>query len=193
VDTTESVVIGLLDRINDLKRLPRTGWLLAGVHAPESVAEHSYATALLATMLGEMINEDWAGEGLERPLDLGRLARVALVHDLAESVLTDLPRRAAAVLGVAVKHEAEAHALASILDGLPQAVVYMELWSEYVQAASPEAQVVRDADKLELLHQALCYERYGHRGLDEFWQNHTFYFPASRAMFRSLCRTRAEL
>ena len=34
-------ITGFLYEIGVLKRYPRTGWLLAGVPAPESVAEHS--------------------------------------------------------------------------------------------------------------------------------------------------------
>jgi putative hydrolase of HD superfamily len=34
-----------------LKLLPRTGWLRAGIEHPESVAEHSLRTAMLAWMI----------------------------------------------------------------------------------------------------------------------------------------------
>jgi putative hydrolase of HD superfamily len=81
----------LLDSANDLKRLPRTGWLLAGIRQPESVADHAYATTLLAMLLADAINADYAIAGLEEPLDVARVLRIALLHDLAESQLTDLP------------------------------------------------------------------------------------------------------
>jgi 5'-deoxynucleotidase YfbR-like HD superfamily hydrolase len=37
-----------------LKRLPRSGWLIAGVAAPESIAEHSFRTAILGWLLAHM-------------------------------------------------------------------------------------------------------------------------------------------
>ena len=35
-------IISLYEQTIRLKRLPRTGWLLAGVTSPESVAEHVF-------------------------------------------------------------------------------------------------------------------------------------------------------
>jgi putative hydrolase of HD superfamily len=83
-----------LEHVNVLKRLPRTGWLLNGVTPCETVADHSCAVALLAIALAEAVNEDWAAEGLVRPLDVGQIVTIAVVHDLAEGLLTDLPKRA---------------------------------------------------------------------------------------------------
>ncbi|MGL4648612.1 MAG: HD domain-containing protein, partial [Caldilineaceae bacterium] len=70
----------LLDAANDLKRLPRTGWLLAGVRPAESVADHSYATALLALALADSINRDPQAQGLSEVLDVGRVLQIALLH-----------------------------------------------------------------------------------------------------------------
>lgn len=184
-------VLALLDKVNDLKQLPRTGWLLAGVSAPESIAEHCYATALLALLLGEAINAEWAALGLARPLDLERVLRIALLHDLAESVLTDLPRRSADLFGRAAKHAAEAQVTQQIFADMPTGAVYAAYWQEYDAAATPEAQIVRDADKLELVHQALRYEERGQRNLHEFWQGHTWHFPTSAALFAELQTRRA--
>jgi 5'-deoxynucleotidase YfbR-like HD superfamily hydrolase len=52
--------------------------------------------------------------------------------------------------------------------------------------------VVHDADKLELLHQALRYEQSGTRGLDEFWDGHTWHFPASAALAERLFAGRGK-
>ena len=53
-------LLNLLAHTNHLKHLPRTGWLFAGVAAPESIAEHTCVTALLVLFLGEQLNADWA-------------------------------------------------------------------------------------------------------------------------------------
>ncbi len=70
-----------------LKALPRTGWSDRGVNAVivESVADHSLAVAILA----------WA-TALERvrdgeDLDPQRVLLLALIHDLAESEVGDVP------------------------------------------------------------------------------------------------------
>ena len=114
----------LLDAANDLKRLPRTGWLLAGVPQPESVADHCFATTLLALALAESINTDPAAHGLDEALDVGRVLRVALLHDLAEALITDLPKRSAERLGEATKRAAEAAAFAEIVAGHPAAAAW---------------------------------------------------------------------
>ena len=64
-----------------LKELPRTGWLDRGVPAAraESVAEHSFQTALLA----------WTAASADPSLNRDRLLRLALVHDLAEALIGD--------------------------------------------------------------------------------------------------------
>ena len=175
-----------LDHANLLKRLPRTGWLLAGVQPCESVADHTCATALLALSLAATINAEPAAHGLARPLDMGRVVTLTLLHDLAESVLTDLPKRSSVLLGADVKHAAEARALVALTDGLAGGADFLALWGEYDAASTPEAQLVRDADKLEMVHQALQYEQRGQRNLDEFWQGHRWHYEVSATLFACL-------
>lgn len=179
----------LLDQVNHLKQLPRTGWLLANVSSPESVADHTAATAILALFLAETVNGALTENGLTAPLDVSQVVRLALLHDLAESELTDLPKRASQLVGADAKHRAEAQAMGQILAGLPQADGYLALWSDYDAGETPEARLVKDADKLEMVHQAQVYAQRGHRNLDEFWQGHVWHYPASRELFIDLTRT----
>jgi putative hydrolase of HD superfamily len=181
--------IGILDILRaaaTLKRLPRTGWLLAGVAAPESVADHNWATALLAMLLAEAVNRDPAAEGLDTPLDMARLLQIALVHDLAEAEVTDLPRRTTLLLGKPAKLQAEAAALAQLTARLSGGEALVARWEEYSAASSPEARLVIDADKLELVHQALTYTRFGARGLEEFWHGHRWHFHVCERIFVSM-------
>lgn len=183
-------MLSFLDQINDLKQLPRTGWLLAGVAQPESVAEHSFATTLLALALTETVNVDWAAENLTAPLQIDLVMRIALVHDLAESSLTDLPKRSSELLGRAVKHAAEALAIRQLFAGLPNGERYISNWDAYAAHTTPEAHLVHDADKLEMVHQALRYEARGQRNLAEFWQGHQWHFRASQQLFAQLTASR---
>jgi putative hydrolase of HD superfamily len=183
-------LIDFLDQTNRLKLLPRTGWLLNGIQPCESVADHSYATALLALALAGAVNADWAAAGLDGPLDLGRVAQLALLHDLPESVVTDLPKRSAELLGVQAKRGAEEMAMTSLVRELPQGQDFLALWREYADAATPEARLVRDADKLEMVHQALQYERRGARTLDEFWHGHRWHFAVAEQVFVTLRQMR---
>ena len=186
-----AAIFEYLEHVNVLKRLPRTGWLLNGVVPCESVADHSLGVSLLAIGLAETINEDWAAEGLNRPLDVGQIVTTAVVHDLAEGLLTDLPKRSTELLGREAKHAAEARAMAIILGAIANGDKYIRHWEDYNSAATPEARLVRDADKLEMVHQALVYERAGQRMLQEFWEVGEWHYAASARVYADLRRQRS--
>jgi putative hydrolases of HD superfamily len=182
-------MLAMLQSANALKRLPRSGWLFAGVAQPESVADHCWATTLLAMMLAASVNCDPTAHGLSAPLDIGRVAQIGVVHDLAESVVTDLPRRATELLGKRVKHDAEARALAQLTADLP-ALDFLILWQEYSERSTPEGRLVYDADKLEMMQQALAYERAGNQNLGEFWQEYEWHYQVSEEMYAALVAAR---
>jgi putative hydrolase of HD superfamily len=146
-----------LTRIIDLKGVSRRGWVVKlGVERPESVADHSYAVALLAALMAR-------AEGL----DPYRTAFLALVHDLHEVVTGDrLPGEPRSGEESAVK--ALASGLPAELGGLIEGA-----WRDYWYGLVPEAKVVREADRLDLAAQALCYESQGYpaEALDEFWRS----------------------
>ena len=183
-------LVSVLAHAATLKRLPRMGWLLSGVTPCESVADHTTGVALLTLALADAINVDWRQAGLEQPLDTGRAVTLALLHDLAESVVTDLPKRSAHLLGAEVKRRAEADAFAAIVAELPNHDDYTTAWNECAHNASPEAWLVHDADALEMVHQALRYEQAGHRTLDEFWQGHRFHYRLCEHLFEVLHKLR---
>lgn len=185
-----AIPLALLGRIHDLKRLPRMGWIFSGIRMPESVADHTSSTALLSVFLAQAINEDPAAEGLSTALDVGKVAHMALVHDLAESVLTDLPKRSAELLTKEVKHAAEAKAMEQILVGIAGGRTHLSLWVEYRDQTSPEARLIHDADKLDLVYQALSYEQQGVRSIDDYWQGHSWAYAASAAIFETICQER---
>jgi putative hydrolase of HD superfamily len=188
--STTEVLLSFLQYVDHLKRLPRTGWLFAGVANPESVADHTSGTALLALVLGDMINASPTDHGLDRPLVMELLLRMALLHDLPESIITDLPKRATLALSKESKRSAEIAALQDIVDGLPAHEQYCKLVADYSDELSPEARLLKDVDKLEMIHQALQYERQGHRNLNEFWQTHQWHYAISQKLFVAMTKER---
>jgi putative hydrolase of HD superfamily len=155
------VALRLLLDAHRLKRVPRTGWVMRGVPEAESVADHSYGVALIALLLAEMASE---------AVDRAKLFTIALLHDLPESVVSDLPSPAMIHFPADVKQSAEAAVLAQLLDGLPSAKRWRAWWQEFEDGTSLEGQLVRDADRLDMLIQAHVYEKTtGNEWLAEFW------------------------
>ena len=160
-------MISVLLEMQRLKRVDRAGWVLRGRPAgAESVAAHSHGVALAAMLLAD----EMRARGV-RP-DVERVLRIAVLHDLAEARTGDMPRTMAEYYGAGARRAAERAAFADIVRGLApeRAASYGELHGEYEERAGLEARVVKAADVVDLLAQALAFERAGARGLDEFWE-----------------------
>ncbi len=131
-----------------LKRAARTGWWFAGVKQPESIAEHSFRTALIGMMLAVM-------EGA----DPGRVSMLCVLHDTQETRTTDIPhiakRYLTAAPNTAVTADQVADCPPAVADVINAAV------AEYEAGETLEAVVARDADKLECLVQAVEYRHQG--------------------------------
>jgi putative hydrolase of HD superfamily len=161
--------VRFLHRIGNLKTIHRTGWLDRGVPpaVAESVADHSFRTAILAWLA--------AGEDLDRD----KVLKLALVHDLAESITGDIPPYAAESLPAdtnarreflerrhlrpaartEAKRRAEAAAIADLTADLSPALAteIAALMKELAEGASVEARFVKQADILETYLQSREY------------------------------------
>lgn len=140
----------LLHELGQLKRVRRSGWWLAGIDDPESVAEHTFRTAAIAFFLADL-------EGA----DPHRAAALALFHDLAETRLNDAHRLQRSYQPPG---DAAARVLEDQLRGLPPGprTRLRGLFEEQLKRRSIEARVAKDADRLECLVQALEYAAAGH-------------------------------
>jgi putative hydrolase of HD superfamily len=160
-------MISTLIELQRLKRLERTGWTLRGL-APgaESVAAHSFGVTIAAMMMADELRA--RGESV----DVERLLRMALLHDWAEARVGDMPRTGGEYFGADSRRRAERAAFDDIVRGLGAKIeaIYSELHEAYEHRAGLEARIVKAADIIDLLVQALAFERAGVRGLDEFWE-----------------------
>src|SRR5206468_13032806 len=82
---------------------------------------------------------------------------IALVHDLAELRIGDLPRTSSHYFPEGAKKEAEAAAMADVL--APVAERALPLYEEYQRGTTPEAKLVKACDKLQLMLKVAVYER----------------------------------
>jgi putative hydrolase of HD superfamily len=205
-EQTAQALLTLYSQVAALKLLPRAGWLQRGVAGAESVAEHTFGVAVLALLIGDRaatsapdLKHSGAKGGGERrgaKLERGRLLAIALLHDLAEALLSDLPASARRLIGADAKRAAERRAIEELFAGLPGRAEYLALWDEYAAGASAEARLVKELDRIEMLAQALAYERAGSRTLAEFWagadRGWSDEFPLVRALAAELIARRNE-
>jgi len=177
---THTAIQLLLDA-HRLNRIPRSGWVMRGVSDAESVADHSFGVAFIALILSEMMNQ---------PLDQAKLLTIALLHDLPESVIGDIPAPATVHFAAGAKREAETGALNTLLRGLSCAERWRSWWREFEDGETIEGRLVRDADRLDVLVQAYVYEQTtGNRRLEEFWERSEasdFEFAATRTLYEAL-------
>ena len=146
----------LMDYSGKLKEIKRTGWVESGIESPESVADHSYRTTLLSMVLSD-----------EKGLNTLKTMKMALLHDLAESVTGDLtPKQKEET-----HNEKESKALKKAINGLPEKIKksYLEVFTEFQENKTLEAQLVHNADKIDMLYQTREYEKKGY-WLDKFWE-----------------------
>jgi putative hydrolase of HD superfamily len=180
-------LIETLLECNQLKTIPRMGWRVRGVREGESVAEHSWAVALLSMMLVDR---------LAAPVDREKVLRIALIHDLPESVTGDIHAPATKLLGEDVKEAAEARIMERLFGRIPEGAEYVRLWREFAERSSVEGRIVRAADKLEMFTQAYEYELEGNGRIQDFWgygdNSRDFCFDEVSELYEELRALRSE-
>jgi len=137
-------------KVLQLKNIPRQGWKnKLDIDDVESVADHSYSTAMMSMVLSDL-------EGL----DTEKIIKMALLHDLAESIIGDIiPDN----IAKNEKVRKENIAMKQILKNLPDKIAepYFEIWNEYQKNSSQESRLLHDIDKLEMAFQAKFYQNKG--------------------------------
>lgn len=153
-------LVCFLHHVDRLKKERRRGWITkVGIRIPESVADHSWRTALLALLVG-------SSKGLDTP----RMVGMALIHDIGEALIGDLTPED--VEEPAKKRVIEEEAVTRLTGVLPPSMQHTltRLWQEYRDGVSREAVLVRELDKVEMALQAEEYrlEGYDEKRLEEF-------------------------
>ncbi len=167
------IPLDFLDDMMRLKLVPRSGWISYRInkHDIEPVSSHSYSVAVIALTLSEMIRLR------TRRVDVEKVLKMALLHDLSESLTFDISKAYLRYLGRSgsqLKMRLERKAVSRILSGLENkrlARTFRATLDEYSSLKSLEARIVHCADALDLLLQIIEYERMGYSKstLDPIW------------------------
>ena len=120
-----------------LKDAPRHCWTSGGRR--ESVAEHSWRVALMAMLVADEFPE----------LDIDRVIRMCLVHDIGEAITGDIP--------TFVKTDAdrvvEGREVDALIGGLPEPwpEALGALFAEMEALQTPEAKLYKALDRMEAI------------------------------------------
>ncbi|EFA83056.1 HD domain-containing protein 2 [Heterostelium album PN500] len=149
-----------------LKTTKRTGWVNNGIHLPESISDHMYRMSMFAMSLGD---NTLGTDG--KPIDRMKCMKMALVHDLGESLVGDFTPHDK--ITKEEKFNLEQNAMLKIKSTLNNDAgeeIY-KLWLEYEEATTCEALLVKDFDKFEMILQALEYEKSQGKDLQSFFDS----------------------
>lgn len=136
---TAEQFVAFLDKVEKLKSVPRHCVTADGVQ--ETVAGHCWRTALMAYLMKDELG----------PVDIDKVIRMCLLHDLGEAVTGDIPT----FLKNEVHEEIEKKAVDGLLSELPEPL-YREvtaLFAEMEALETKEARIYKALDKLEAVIQ----------------------------------------
>src|SRR3989344_4398380 len=131
------------------KELPRQGFIAMGFKRNEadSVAAHSFSTALLAYFLARNLQK----EGIK--IDPDKVLKMGLVHDVGETIVGDVGTFVKGMAGGGFK-DIEEEGGKALVDGVGWKQEIIELVEEYMERETLEARIVKAADNLDALAQA---------------------------------------
>lgn len=176
-------ILEFLGLVGRLKHEKRTGWVICNIDNCESIAGHMYRMGLMTFLLTD--------ENDPFKLDRFRCLQIALVHDLAESIVGDITPHCG--VSPKEKHRREDEAMKTIaeLTGIAGDRMY-ELFQEYENQSSPEAKFAKDLDRYDMILQAFEYEKRENtpKKLEEFFKatygkfNHPFIQDLAKELYK---------
>jgi putative hydrolase of HD superfamily len=136
-----SGIVSFLQRAERLKATRRSGWTSTG--EPETVAAHTWRLCLMAMVLADHFPE----------VNVDRVIRMLVIHDLGEAVHGDIPAPQQAAPGA--KAGEERRDLVQLLAPLPEQgrEAILQLWDEYEACETLEGKLAKGLDKLETIMQ----------------------------------------
>ena len=150
IKSTQESISSFTGHFYKLKDLRRTGWKQKlKIEDAESVAAHT----LLMIVLVLFFSEKYQYSSKKKV----RLIEMVLIHDLAESIIGDIPPE---TMNENRKKRLEDEAFVKITEKMSQNKMkkkYLKLWHEYQTKKSSDSKFVHLIDKLEMVMQANYY------------------------------------
>jgi putative hydrolase of HD superfamily len=181
--------------LSKMKSIPRSGWLSHDISLQdvESVADHTFSTSAVSMLLADLEVK----RGVR--VDVEQVLRMALLHDLAESLTFDISRAYLEYMGTrgqAMKREIENAAWGHLVKGIEEGKLarrYANAQREYDENRTIEAKIVHTADSIDVLLQVVNYRRRGYPEalLSDLWKEQSSMVrgsdvPSARSMLKLL-------
>ncbi len=142
-----------------LKKFEHSGFKMAGIKTPDTIAEHVFRTAIIGYVLAK-----------EEKADASKVVLTCLLHDNGEARITDLHKVAARYID---SKKAEMTAFSEQCQSLPaeSAKIFIDCFKEYEERKTKEGIISRDADILETAFQAKEYLDTGYEDCKDWIDN----------------------
>lgn len=143
---SDQKIANYIFELGALKKFRHSGFKLAGINHPDSIAEHAFRAAIIAYFLAEK----------EKHPEPEKIAFQTLIHDNAEARISDLHKVAARYID---SHKGETKAFREQTDTLPKEIgeKFLKYFNDYELRKTTEGKIARDADLLETAFQAKEY------------------------------------
>ncbi len=145
--------------LGQLKMVKRSGWWVAGVKDPESVAEHSFRAVMIGRILAEL-----------EKADKDKVTMMLLFHDVPEARVNDMHKVGARYVDF---DKVELKALEEQVTRLPKNIAkeVLDNFHEMHELKTKEARVAKDADLLECAIQAKEYLEQSYKDCENWIYN----------------------
>ncbi|MBI2085637.1 MAG: HD domain-containing protein [Candidatus Aenigmarchaeota archaeon] len=137
-----SKILAFLHLAEKLKIELRHSWL--SNNTQESVAEHTWRTALMAILLEPH---------LENPVNLEKVLKMVIIHDIVEAQAGDIPAFEKNRKEEKIKNEQKAIENIKKMLGNKTGDEIHDLWSEFENSQTIESKFVKALDRIEVLIQ----------------------------------------
>ena len=140
--TAKTDYLDFFKTVGKSKRLLRSGPVREGIRDPESVAEHSFRTGVIAMVLADKLGYN---------VDKEKLIKMALIHDIGEIVTGDIVTQRGEVIDLKLrdtKEEQKRVGIKHIFNKIEEGDMYSKIFEEMIERKSPEAKIFWQFDKL---------------------------------------------
>jgi putative hydrolase of HD superfamily len=153
-------VVDFIFELNQLKRQRHSGFQLAGIKNPDTVAEHVLRAAQIGYILAVM----------EKNANPEKVASILIIHDNGEARIGDQNKVSARYFS---NKDAEKDALFDQLKNLGEEIEkkWQAYFTEYEERTTPEGIIAKDADWLEQAFQAKEYVDTGFESAQDWINN----------------------